>query len=164
MFQIGNYVVYKRDVCEICNIKKNHFHGKDYYVLHPIDDDSLVIDVPMENQGGFMRPIISKDEAEAFIKTIPDIPTITAQDRAIENEYKILMRSNEMNDLIKIIKTSYLRNDVRRENGKKLSEIDDTYLKRAEQILYNELSISLGMTFDGVKQYVIESITELSKL
>lgn len=162
MFQVGDYVVYKRDVCRVCEIKKNYFQGNDYYVMSPVDDDSLVISVPVENQTGLLRSIISQEEAESFIQSIPDIPMITVQDRAIENEYKNLMRSNDMRDLVRIIKTSYLRNDVRRENGKKLSEIDDTYLKRAEQILYNELSISLGMTVDEAKEYIIKSIEKVT--
>lgn len=161
MFQIGDYVVYKRDVCRVCEIKKNYFQGNDYYVMSPVDDDSLVISVPVDNQTGLLRSIISKREAESFVRGIPDIPMITVQDRAIENEYKNLMRSNDMKDLVSIIKTSYLRNDVRRENGKKLSEIDDTYLKRAEQILYNELSISLCMTVSEVKDYIIKSIEKV---
>lgn len=164
MFKKGDYVVYKRNVCQINNIKENHFHGKDYYVLHPVDDDSLVIDVPVENIGGLLRPVISKIEAEKFIETIPSISIIEAQDRAIENEYKSLMRSDKMLDLIKIIKTSYLRNDIRKENGKKISELDDNYLKKAEQILYNELSISLGIPFDEVKEYIKNRILELSQL
>lgn len=164
MFQIGDYVVYKRDVCKVHNIKKNHYQGKDYYVLHPVDDDSLTIDVPMENKCGLLRSVISKKEAEEFVRKIPEIPIISVQERAIENEYKNLMRSNDIVDLIKIIKTSYLRNDSRRENGKRLSEIDENYLKRAEQILYNELSISLGMPFDDVKKYIIKTIIELTNV
>lgn len=164
MFQIGDYVVYKRDVCKVCEIKKNYFQGNDYYVMSPVNDESLVISVPVGNDAGLLRTIISRKEAESFIESIPDIPLITVQDRAIENEYKSLMRSNDMKDLIRIIKTSYSRNDVRRENGKRLSEIDETYLKRAEQMLYNELSISLDMTVDEVKEYMIKRILELSKL
>lgn len=75
----------------------------------------------------------------------------------IENEYKALLQSGSLEDLVCIIKTTYLRNYERKQSGKKISEIDDTYFHRAEKILYNELSVSLGMNFDDTKEYVISS-------
>ena len=33
MFKTGDYVVYKRDVCVIKEIKKNYFHNQDYFCL-----------------------------------------------------------------------------------------------------------------------------------
>ena len=160
MFKKNDYVVYKRNVCKIKEIKQNHYKGKDYYVLTPIDDETLTIDIPIENK--LIRPIMNKEEAIKLIEKIKDINIIQTNDKIIEMEYKNLMKSNKMEDLIKIIKTSYLRNDNRKKNGKKITEKDDTYFKAAESILYNELSLSLGMTFDKTKEYVINKEKELA--
>ena len=43
-------------------------------------------------------------------------------------------------DLIKIIKTTYLRNKERIDNNKKIGGTDDEYFKQAEKYLYNEFS------------------------
>ena len=161
MFKENDYVVYKRNVCRVKEIKTNHYQGKDYYILSPIDDDTLIIDIPKENKLGFLRPIMSRDDAIKLIEKIKDIDIIETNEKIIEMEYKKLMKSNKMEDLIKIIKTSYIRNDNRLKNGKKIAEKDDIYFKIAENILYNELSISLNMSFDETKKYVIKKVKEL---
>lgn len=160
MFEVGDYVVYKRDVCKICGEKV--LNDRKYYVMHPIDDETLTINVPIDNSFGHLRPTLSKEEAENLIGKMPEIPVIETMDRMIENQYRPLLQSGKLEDLICIIKTSYLRNDERKKNGKKIGEIDDSYFKLAEKILYNELSISFGKSYDDTKDYVIESVRKLS--
>jgi len=72
-----------------------------------------------------------------------------------------ILQSGKLEDLICIIKTSYLRNDERKKTGKKIGEVDDSYFKLAEKILYNELSISLNMSYEDTKEYVIESVEKI---
>lgn len=158
MFKIGDYVVYKRDVCKIDEIREKQFMNKDYYVMRPIDDATLKLDVPIDSSDEYLRSVISKEEALLLIAKIPSIKTVVSMDRMIENEYKALLQSGSLEDLVCIIKTTYLRNYERKQSGKKIGEIDDTYFHRAEKILYNELSVSLGMNFDDTKEYVIASV------
>jgi len=159
VFKVGDYVVYKRDVCKICNLRV--FNDKEYYVMHPIDDETLTINVPVDNDFGHLRPVLSKKEAEELISKIAQIPKLETMDRMIENQYKVLLQSGKLEDLICIIKTSYLRNDERKKTGKKIGEVDDSYFKLAEKILYNELSISLNMSYEDTKEYVIESVEKI---
>ena len=91
----------------------------DYYVLVPISDETLKIDVPTNNKMGYLRSIITKEEVEKIIKNIPNIEPIKSNDRMIENEYRNLFHTNKHEDLIKIIKTTYLRNKERIDNNKK---------------------------------------------
>lgn len=161
MFKVGEFIVYKRDVCKIEEIKK--INNNEYYVLKPIDDLSLTIDVPTDNKFGYLRQIISKEEALNLIKKIPKIDIINSHERLIENEYKNLINTEKHEDLIKIIKTAYLRNDERLKNNKKISDKDDRYFKKAENYLYNELSISLNLSFGEVKKYIIETVTAMEK-
>lgn len=161
MFSVGDYVVYKRDVCRIKEIKKSHFNNQDYYVLIPIDDETLKIDVPTDNRCGFLRAITSKDKVTNIIESMINIPIIETNNKMIENEYKQLMNSGKHEDLIKIIKTTYLRNKERIDAGKKIGDKDDSYHKKAEQLLYSEFSIALGMSYNDTKKYVIDTLTAL---
>lgn len=68
-----------------------------------------------------------------------------------------------MEDLIKIIKTTYLRNDYRIKNGKRVSEKDSIYFNMAEKRLYNELSISLNLSFNETKEYIINKLNNVDK-
>lgn len=108
MFKKGDYVVYKRDVVEIVDTKINGLNNQEYYVLVPVNDESLKIDVPIDNRLGHIRPLITKSEIENLIKRIPDIPLIETNNKLIENDYKMLMNDTSHESLIKIIKTTYL--------------------------------------------------------
>lgn len=160
MFKENDYVVYKKDVCKIREIKHNAMNGNDYYILLPIDDDSLVIDVPTDNRMGYLRSIVNKEETENIIKQIKQIePLDNINDKNLENTYKELLYKGNHNDLIKIIKTSYLRNESRINNKKKISDKDAKYFELAEKYLYNELSIALNKTFEETKKYIIDKMS-----
>lgn len=159
MFKVGDYVVYNNNVCQIFEIKEKHYFSKDYYLMHPIDDNSLNIELPIDNK--FIRSPISKEEAIILIDKIPSIEILEDNSKMIENTYKLLMKSNKMEDLIKIIKTTYLRNDYRMKNNKRISEKDMTYFYMAEKRLYNELSVSLNLDFNETKEYIINKLNNV---
>ncbi len=158
MFQINDSVVYQNEVCLIKERKEKFFNGKDYYVLSPYSDSSLTINLPIEQADMVLKPVLTKKEALDLIKEMPSIKPIISDDKMIENEYKLLLKSENKTDLVRIIKTTYLRNYERIKNGKKIGEKDETYFKKAEKLLYGELAISLGMSFDDTKQYIIDSL------
>ncbi len=160
MYKSGDVVVYRRDVYRIKDVQDNYFFNKTYYIMNPIDDDSLVTSVPVDTTS-YLRDVITKEEAEDLIAKIPFIETIQVNDRDIEYEYKRLLGENTLESLIKIIKTAYLRNMTRLDQNKKISEKDEQYFNQAERRLYNELSISLQLTFDETRQYVIDSVKAL---
>ena len=155
MFGVNEYIVYRNNVCYINKIIE--IKDKKYYVLFPIDDDSLTIKVPVDNS--FIRRVISKDEVAEIIKNIINIDIIKVDnEKMIEQEYKKLLENATHENLIKIIKTSYLRNAKRKREKKKISEKDDTYFKLAEKILYNEFSVALKMNYEDTKKYVVDSV------
>ncbi|MEE3343532.1 MAG: hypothetical protein VZS44_05535 [Bacilli bacterium] len=162
MYKKNDYLVYKKDVCKVKEIKKNKLNGLDYYILVPIDDESLIIDVPTDNRMGYIKDIITKEEAEKLINSIPQIePLSNIEDKYIENRYKNLLYNGTREDLIRIIKTTYLRNEERTKNKKRISDKDFNYFNKAEKYLYNELSIALNMSFDETKDYIISKVKEL---
>ena len=162
MYKANDYLVYKKDVCKVREVRKNRMNGKDYYILVPITDESLIIEAPADNRMGFIRDVISKEEAEKLIKKIPKIETLeNLDDKYIEKTYKELLYNGDLEDLIKIIKTTYIRNDNRIKSNKKISDKDKTYFEKAEEYLYNELSISLNMSFGETKEYIINEVTKL---
>ena len=156
MYNIGDFVVYKKDVCKVCDYKEKHIKDTDYYELVPILDNTLKIVVPVNS--GFIRSVLSKEEAEEVIDMIPSVGIIEVNDKLIENEYKRLLHDGGYEGLVKIIKTTYLRNEDRVNNKRKISEKDDNYFNLAEKYLYSEFSIALGIPYDEVKKYVIDRV------
>ena len=161
MFKINDYIVYNKDICKIEKILKKYYNDEDYYELKSVSDKSLNIKIPVSSKK--IRTLITKEQLKEIISSIPNIEAIEENDRMMENTYKTLMHSGTHEDLIKIIKTTYLRNEKRINDNKKISEIDDSYFRTAEKFLYNEFSIVLNKTYDETKDYVINEVLKSKK-
>lgn len=156
MYQKNEMIVYKKDVCKIIDIKE--INNLKYYILNPINDDSLKIQVPIDNKD--IRNLISKDEVNKIIKKMPSIEVIKNNNKLLENEYKNLLKEGSFESLIKIIKTAYLRNKERLDNNKKKQEKDDYYLELAEKYLYTEFSVVLNKNINEMKDYILNTLNE----
>lgn len=163
MYKVNDYLVYGKDVCKVEKIEEKKFNNEDYYILRPVKNESLKISAPVTDKAGKIRPLISKEEIEILISKIPLINPVTAEDKFIESEYKKLIISGTHEDLIKVIKTTYLRNKDRLEKNKKIAEKDKNYFELAEEYLYYELSIVLEKSFTETKDYIINQVTKLTK-
>ncbi len=158
MYKVGDYIMHKREVCVIKSIREKFFKGKDYYSISPVNDESLVINVPIDSP--VINEIMSLDDANKVIENIPSVEIINSNEKNYENIYKELLETNDLLDLVKIIKTTYLRNKNRIENGKKIGDRDDAYFKKAEKLLYTSLGVSIGKSYDDCREYVINKIRE----
>lgn len=149
------YIVYERDVCLIEEVKGKYIKGVDYYILRPLNDKTLKISVPVNSK--LLRNLISLEDANKLINKMKSIEVIE-DNKQIENEYKRLLDTGDLSDLVKIIKTTYLRNKERIINKKKISEKDDNYFNKAEDYLYTELGIVFNMSKENIKEYIIEKL------
>jgi len=157
MFKKNDYLIFQKNVCMVNDILPKVYNNQDYYVLVPIDDNSLSLKVPTNNKS--IRPIISKKEANRIVNSISDIPLIEVEnEKNMDQEYKRLFALEEHESLVKIIKTSYSRNQKRIDEKKKISEKDNQSFIMAEKYLYNELALALNMTYDEVKEYILEKM------
>lgn len=155
MFKLNDYLVYQKNIYQIIGIKYKYLNNQDYYILNSVIDPSLTIKLPCNNNS--IRPIINKDEVKEIIKKIPKIDIIKLDDKLLEIEYKKLLNGS-LEDLIKIIKTTYLKNKERLDAKKKISDKDKTYFDKAELLLYTECGLALNMTFEDTKNYIIKQI------
>lgn len=159
MYKENDYVIYRHNVCKIKSINENKQTGKVFYTMNPIEDESLMINIPVNSN--LLRKVISSDEAKILIEKIPQISPLTdINEKNIETQYKELLSTDNHENLVKIIKTTYLRNEKRINNKKKISDKDDKYFNLAEKYLYNELSISLNMTVESIKEYIFEIVNK----
>lgn len=145
-----DYIVYRKETCKIIEKEDG------YYRLVPVNDTSIKYKVPIDSN--FLKKIITKEEIDRLLLEIPEINTIDLGEKQIEQEYKELMKSGTHEDLVKIIKTSYLRNQIRILNNKRISEIDDEYFRRAEKYLYEEIGTVLNLSFENTKEYIINKL------
>ena len=92
-----------------------------------------------------------------------EIDIIDIDSKLLENEYKKLLSDETHESLIKIIKTTYLRNKERIDTKRKISDKDEYYFNLAEKYLYNELSIVLNKTYNENKQFIINEVEKTNK-
>ncbi|NLG03159.1 MAG: CarD family transcriptional regulator [Clostridia bacterium] len=167
MFEIGDYIIYGRSgVCKVEKIGPIDSMGitndRIYYTLSPYYSAGSTIFTPADNKNEVMRPVISKDEALQLIDDMKDVETIQITDeKNVENEYKNAIRKCNCTELVKIIKTIYLRKQTRIADGKKITSSDEKYFRMAEDSLYGELAVALGTTREDARRYVQERIEEL---
>lgn len=164
MFQEGDYIVYgTRGVCLVKNIGTLDFSGasreKLYYTLKPYYMEGSTVYAPVESTGLVIRSVMSRDEAMELIDGIPEIEELWIKDeKSREQAYKEAIKGCDNRELVRIIKTIYQRGQLRMAEGKKATMADNKYFKIAEENLYGELAVSLGMSRDEVKQFIADRI------
>ena len=140
MFQPGELVVYgSTGVCRVEEIAGLDQPGGDrnkrYYLLRPLWQDGVIY-APVDSEKVPMRPVISREEAEALIEQMPAIQAaacrgVTAQ--ALAQQYQAAVRDGGHQALIEM-------------------------MKQAERMLYGELATALGIGFDEVEPYIASRI------
>ncbi len=160
MFQNGDYIVYgSKGIHKILNTTTLDIEGiaKDrlYYVMQPCakPDSSVYAPVDVEKNG--MRLVMSKTEAEDFLRGIDTIePLDIPNNKEREEAYKKCIRSCSPEQLMSVIKALYLKKMSRGEQGKKLTLTDSHYMQQAEDILYEELSMSLNIPKESMPDHI----------
>ncbi len=160
MYKVNDIVVYHRDVCKVIGRHKSDYSGEEVYILVPYakQDGSVRMQVPVANRGGHLRDLITKDGINDLIASAPKVKILENKPANMKSQYAALMKSESLEDLICIIKTSYRRNQERLMNNKKVASVDTEYLQKAEKYLFEELSVVLGMSADETKQYFSDAI------
>lgn len=156
MFSVGDMIIYgENGVCTVEKVAPLEMSGasrdKLYYSLCPLIGSGTFF-APVES-AVFMRPIMSRDEALAFIDSIPAIePAICTDNRFnhVDAFYKELFKQHTCEALVAVIKGLHERMSERKT---KSSRAEST-MKRARDILYGELSASLELELSQVEAYI----------
>ena len=166
MFQIGDLLFYGTNgVCRVSEICSSPFDSTDtrsFYKLTPISEHStLVIFTPIDNDRVVMRPLISKDEAEALIARLKDIEKVAvAVEKYRKDAYREAIREGAPEGFVQIIKTVRARREVFRKTRRRVPDLDNDFEFTAKNCLYGELCTVLGITREEIHRIVTESITE----
>ena len=162
MFNIGDMVVYGiNGVFNIDDIREESVLGNsvNYYVLQPLTDrNASLVFVPVANEAltAEMRPIVSKDRANAIILSIPTVaPAEWCEDNRRRQEgFKATIKSGDHTALIAMIKSIIEFGKRRLAIGKKNYLVDENVMKKAEKLLASEFSLAMGEEESEVAQRI----------
>ena len=149
-FSIGDLIVYgETGVCRVDDIVEKEFMGevRPCYKLQPLYQSCMIF-TPADNEAVFMRPIISAEEAKSLIdgyKSVEPEECPPASPRALCERYDKIIKLHDCSALIKLSVSIRAKREALLDKKKKLSAVDERYLKRAEDLLYGELAAALNM-------------------
>lgn len=160
MFSVGDKIIYGGEgVCTIEKIDSMSINGiskdKKYYFLTPLYRKGTIyapIDTPVP-----MRNLISK---EAAVNLINEIPKIEAREfssintKLLSEHYRSIIKSYKCEDLISVMKSIYIKRQKAIANGKKLGSVDESFLQKAENMLFGELAVALEIQIEQVDAYI----------
>lgn len=162
MFKVNDYVVYGLNgVCMVEDIEKMMLKNKEqeYYILYPINNKKMTIKIPVDNKTMSIRELMSKNEVMNLIEFISKKEIIQIDDYRKKNqEYKTIIRSGNVIEIIKVINSINLEKDEKASLGKKINKTEDDILISAKKQLYQEMSIVLDININEVEDYIIKNI------
>ena len=169
MYQVGTLIVYGVEgVCRVEKIgpldMKGTQQGVDYYTLSPLYREGKIF-TPVDTTV-YIRPVITKEEANALIEQIPDIPTEIYENsnpRLLNEHYQTYLKSYDCVDLIRLIRAIYAKGRSAAEKGRHLGQVDERSMKRAEEMLHGELAAVLEIPVDEVKDYICRAVDAMSQ-
>lgn len=164
MYKVNELVVYENSgVCCIEKIEEVSFPSgpKTCYVMRPVFSKNETIYAPVDNPKVIMRPVITKDEALELIHSIPETEVQSFEGlrtMELEGKYREAARSRTCHDLIALAMAIYRKIRNARKSGRKVSEVDDRYLKRLNDQIDGELAIALGIRKEEVQGFIAREI------
>lgn len=160
MFAPGDLVVYGGEgVCRVEKIGPAAIPGADktklYYTLLPLYRTGQVI-TPVDTRV-LMRPVMTEEEALALIKTLADLEPDAGpagNPRLLKEHYQSVVASYDCAAMIRLIRAVACKQKCALDRGKKPSQLDERYLKQAEDRLYGELGAALKIDRSEVAAYI----------
>ena len=165
MYQPGELVVY--GATGVCRVEElTHLPGgdrkKQYYLLKPLWQDGVIY-APVDSEKVPIRPVISREEAEALVDQMPGIQAAVCRGatvQALAQQYQSAVRDGGHQALIEMMKAIYLKRGQAEAKNRRLGMVDERYMKQAERLLYGELATALEMPFDEVADYIAARLDE----
>ncbi len=153
------FVMYAANgVCRVVDIRDEAFSGESrtYYVLMPLGTASHVY-VPVDSQAltERMRPLLSFGEIEEAISEAKAAKWEWIDDtRARGQHFQEIISRGDTRELLSMVYAIYARREEMITLGKKNLMVDENALKKAEKILFGELSVVLGIALADVGAYL----------
>ena len=167
MYKIGDYVVYGGEgVCKVLDIGEPAISGvnqkKTYYTLAPVFRGGKIY-TPVDTTV-VMRPVMTYDEAMALIRKMPEIEGEiynNSKTTMLSQHYKSYIDTYDCVGLVQVIKSVYLKRQAAIQNKKRLGQVDERYMKRAEDMLYGEFAVVLDIPREEVKGFIEREVEKL---
>ena len=148
MFNIKEVVFHKK--LGICVIKEiTVINDMDYYVLNSNNDASKIM-IPVKNANILIRKVSNKEKIEKLKENISSYNVEVIHDfKTRIKHYDELLKTGELEQLAKLIKIIH-----EQKQEANLANADKEVLKKAEELLYSEVSYVMKIDEKDVRKYL----------
>lgn len=162
MYNVGDVIFYSSTgVCSVESVGKPAIGGLpdnvDYYTLVPISKNhSERIYVPV-NTTASIRPPVSERQASRYIDSLDRMKPVypaTRNPKAISDFYTGLIHTYDCRNLLQVIVSLICKRRECAAKNKHLNRTQASFLKRAQEMVYNEFSYALGISRDEVSELI----------
>ena len=165
-YRKGDYVSYScSGVCRIDDIRQEAPAGKGepktFYILKPVADPGSTIFVPTSSPVllAKMQRLPNKEEADAMILSTKEDEMVWIEDRKLRAAaFQTILKNCSLKELLGLVTCIYQKRADLAAKGKKLAASDESTLRRAENLIENELSFVLQLEGGQVGAYIREKL------
>ena len=158
-YNIGEYVVHNsQGICKI--VEKTNMYNKDYYKLTPSTSNTTVY-VPIDNTSS-IKHIMSVKEADELLKYMKTIDSSCVDNsKQRRDTYQKKLNSGNKKDLAYLAKSLYFLKVEKSSKNQKFSDLDNSILTKASDILFSELSLVYDVEKDDVLDFILDRMESL---
>lgn len=159
MYQVGDLIVYGRTgVCRVERIEENK--NGIFYALMPLYQSCSIL-TPVEGKV-FMRPVISRGEAEELINALPGLEAEPCEGKAVRElteHYQASIDSHDCREWALMTKSIYTKRRAAEREKRKFGAVDERFMKEGEALLFGELAAVLELPLERVKGYIDDRLS-----
>lgn len=165
MYGIGESILYgSGGVMTVVDIREEKIVGdvRAYYVLRPYGAHSSALTyVPTDSDKltAMMHPLLTEAEALALLDSVANLRPIEwiADNRRRADCFKDILESGDREKIVSMILAIELAGERREVIGKKNFLSDENAMKKAEKLIFTELSVVLGISEDEVRARFLQA-------
>ena len=130
----------------------------EYYVLKPLASDSSTLFVPTHNEELVkrIRDILNKDSIDSILSHLPDIGEWNDNKQERSDDFKSIIAGGDCVELIRMIRLINAHSNDLAENGRHLHMSDERFLKEAEKMVSEEISLVLDVDRDAALELILK--------
>ena len=164
MFNVGDIIIYSaHGFCEIDDICEKTYGDttRTYYVLHPLENSKLIINIPIDSKQVVMQKVMEREEAEEILHSFqqPGIEWIEDA-RQRTKHYKSLVNTGDRKVIAKVAITLMRKKREATKDKKKLDNDDRVLLANIQNIMYKELAVALDTSYEEISNKVKHMISQ----
>ncbi len=164
MYQVGELIFYGNSgVCRVDGIAPGEKDPRLFYTLSPLQQSCTII-TPVDNPRVLIRPLISREAAQSILDSAADLqaaPFCSRVSRELTGHYDALFKTYDCKVLLELVLSITQKSAMLRQQRKRLGSVDESYLRRATELLLGELSAVLQQPPEEIMAAIKEKCPDL---